>query len=352
MNRPFTIIVCCGCLIARLASADIMMAGPVTVAAKTGSVFSNPSLMHRDLGVSLADADVQINLSAPDADALVAVVEAKFLMKRYAGDLGPVQFLAAFPICHYRHPFLTLDDFAVFVDGKSPPMVIRKTESVGYPVWTRNVVCDSPVNGELPDTMRLPSLAKREQEWQAKWGTGSRAYGASRWNLTNLTETVTLPDGSHWEYCYVWLMKLEQGGQSKVTVRYSCKIPRQENVWRVENQLGHRGERSPRAKMAHNIPESFYHKVGAGDFFFFSYLLRSGATWHGPIGSERIRIVSTDAIPLDRAILDVPVEVQTHPHEIVVQISKQDPDFDLILAIPGQGDGKSRSAGAATPQQQ
>ena len=333
VRKLTAIILYCSWLITDVACADIAYIAPVTIAAKTGAIFSNPAPLANDLDVYLTNANVQIKLSIPYKDVLLAEVEAEFVVNRSGSDRDVLQFLTAFPVCHYRHPFLTIDGFEVTVDGRYPTMVLRKTERVGYSFTSYDVSCDSPMYGSLPEHMSLPPLTKRWEEWEEccePGGGGSGFPGVERLPQ----ERVTLPDGSHYEYCYVWLIELEPGAQSRVVVNYTCIIPEQENIWQVENQYVYGGSESQLAHMTLNIPESFYHKVGPGSFFFFSYILQSGTTWQGPIGSETIRLTADNSVFLDRAILDIPVDIKLEPNELLIQISETDPDYDLILAIP------------------
>ena len=332
MKKSIAIILCCGWLITNTTLADIAYLAPVTIAAKTGAIFSNPAPLENDLDVCLTNANVQIRLSIPYKDELLAEVEAEFVVSRSGSDRDVLQFLTAFPVCHYRHPFFKIYGFEVSVDGRSPVMVLRKTERVGYSFPSYDVSCDSPIYGNLPENMSLPPLAKQWEEWKAccEPGTGRGFPGVDHLP----PQRVILPDGSHCEYCYVWLMELEPGAQSRVVVNYACIIPEQANIWQVENQYVYGGSESQLAHMTLNIPESFYQKVGPGSFFFFSYILQSGATWQGHIGSESIRLIADNTVFLDRAILDIPVDIKHEPHELLIQISDTDPDYDLILAIP------------------
>jgi hypothetical protein len=87
--------------------------------------------------------------------------------------------------------------------------------------------------------------------------------------------------------------------------------------------------------MPNTIPEDFHRKVGSGTFYFFSYILRSGAAWSGPIGREEIELLADKGIDLSRCIFSGPRPVKTTANRLLWKIANQKPAEDLFIAIPG-----------------
>jgi hypothetical protein len=142
--------------------------------------------------------------------------------------------------------------------------------------------------------------------------------------------SVKLADGSRWEFCYLWVSTIKPNQIQRVTVDYNVKLTPQPN----ERKIIQASVMPHQFDLPNTLPEDFHHTVGSGTFYFFSYILRSGAAWSGPIGREEIELLADDGIDLSRSIFSGPRPVKTTANRLLWKIVNQKPTEDLLIAIP------------------
>lgn len=115
----------------------------------------------------------------------------------------------------------------------------------------------------------------------------------------------------------------------RVIVDYNVKLTPQPNERKIIQAPG-----KSQFDLPNTLPEDFHRKVGSGAFYFFSYILRSGAAWLGPIGREEIELLADDGIDLSRSIFSGLRPVKTTANRLLWKIVNQKPTEDLLIAIP------------------
>jgi hypothetical protein len=216
----------------------------------------------------------------------------------------------------------------VTVDGKTPATVLRQ----GITISRRKAqLIDSPVSGKLDARFELK---RSNSAWEIDYA-GDNDYRAS----------------------YVWQQAAHPGASLHVHVRYTVTLHPQ----------------SIHYSKAYDAEESDWDVIPSkslkGDrwndqFYFFDYVLRSGATWDSVIGQEVIEITSEPKLALaaDSAILqsrkppralnddgtELP-EYESPPSGVQGKVSQSsdkrngsirwmlengDPSEDLLIAIP------------------
>ena len=305
----------------------------IAVSPKTGAIVSNAGKLNQQVPIRMPEADVKIQLHLNDDATIQAEVSCVFQLRLVKSSKAKeVTFITAFPVSQYRSPYLDLQKFSVTVDGEHPPMVIRKTGTTE--VSRRPILVEEKVYGTFPQELSLPPVDQQLKTFEvseAKWEVDNRNNKLQR--RPPSYASIELADGSRWEYCYLWVSTIKPNQIQRVTIDYNVKLTPQLN----ERKIIKAGSKSPgptQVEMPNTLPEDFHHKVGSGTFYFFSYILRSGAAWSGPIGREEIELLADKGIDLSRSIFSGPRPVETKTNRLLWKIVNQKPTEDLLIAIP------------------
>lgn len=235
---------------------------------KSGSVFSNLGIAAtppQDLKVTMETADVKIRLRSADGGNLAADCVATFeLVDHAAPETGPKSFLVAFPVTGLRSKIVTVDQFRVTVDGKEPATVLRRAIEISRRQYKLE---DSPVHGQL-EAVFAPE--KEPDKW-----------------------AVFLADKTGYNAAYVWQQSSQPGAKTHVSVSYSTTLrPQSIHYSKSYDSAADDNEVIP----FNDLPVDKWND----QYFFFDYVLLSGATWDGPIGRETIEISSDPALHLEK----------------------------------------------------
>ena len=306
------------------------------VSPKTGAIVSNAGKLNQQVPIRMPEADVKIRLHLNDDASIQAEVNCVFQLQLVkSSKANEVTCIPAFPVSQSRSPYLELQKFTVTVDGEYPPVIVRKTVSTA----DRDVLVDEQLYGTFPQELRTPSINKQlgaveslKQRWDKQYRKTKSHEQIAKPFIPSYS-SIELADGSRWEYCYLWVSTIKPNQIQRVTVDYNVKLSQQPN----ERKIIKAGSKSPgptQVEMPNTLPEDFHHKVGSGTFYFFSYILRSGAAWSGPIGREEIELLADDGIDLSRSIFSGLRPVKTTANRLLWKIVNQKPTEDLLIAIP------------------
>ena len=255
---------------ASLSRADIAVLhekGP-----KAGSLMANPGVSQsspKNLKITLRQAEVKISLRPAGGGNLAADVTASFQLEDHASMLaGTRTFLVAFPVTGLRSQVMAVKDFRVSVDGNQPPLVLRRTVRIGYNRYN------------LEDTAVARQLDERFAPDKEPSQTG-----------------VCLADETAYDDAYVWTQSSKPGSKTSVAVAYTAILKPQEISYSKSYQ--------PSEDDNEVIPFDDI-EVPKWDekYFLFDYVLLSGATWEGPIGSEMIEFAIDPSLKLSASRID------------------------------------------------
>ena len=316
-------------LVARADIAVLREKGP-----HSGSAFSNPGLIAdapAGLKVAMKTADVKIHLRPGDGDTLKADVTANFVLEDSSpAELAGQLYLVGFPVTGLSSKIVTIDNFAVMVDGKTPATVLRQCIGTHFRAMRAE---DTPVNGKLTSQT---INEKSPSAWSVQY-EGKAGYRSS----------------------YIWQQSAVPAKTVKVHVTYSFTLHPQSIHYSKTYDREEDGDA--------RIPFKTLNVDNWNDrHFFFDYVLRSGATWAGAIGEETILISVDPALGLNLREI-IPMEFrrseelerqksnqeaagyepeendlraseqwkQDEPaHSVRFTLQNEDPEFDLLLAIP------------------
>lgn len=263
LNRIFALfclILALGSTHARADVATLREKGP-----KSGAVFSNLGLsaMSADVKIAMRDAQVKIVLKKGAGNTLLAECEANFLLENIAPtETGPQDFLVAFPVTGLNSKVVTIDKFAVTVDGKTPPTVFRQAIAISR---RESKLQDKVIAGQL-DARFAPETCKQQ------WGVG-------------LTDDTIYPQS------YAWPQSTVPGAKSIVRVTYRVALKPQTIAYGRSYTSSHDDSEV--------IPfENLKVDSDRGPYYFFDYILLSGSTWNEAIGHE---VIELDASGLGRS---------------------------------------------------
>jgi hypothetical protein len=322
-SLPFNLVpvlLIAGTLSTSLARADVAVLrekGP-----KSGTLFANPGIVAGAPDaprVTMRTANVRIQLRAGGGGNLAADCVADFEL----ADLAPrpaetPPLLVAFPVTGLRSKVVTVEKFNVTVDGESPPTVLRRSITVSK---GRAKLEDTPVHGMLDDRF-------------------SPQYPSRSW-------AVFLTDETGYRDAYVWQQKVNSSGASRIRVSYTV-ILRPQSIHYSKSYSVADDDREV-------IPfQDLQVDKWEDRYFFFDYVLLSGATWDGPIGSETIRVSADPALRLNihriESFMRQPAGIwdryreNTHVIEepsrrvrngiATWELRNEEPTCDLLLAIP------------------
>jgi hypothetical protein len=325
------------CSFTSVVSADLSpYRSYIEVSPQTGAIMSNAGKLSQQVPILMPEADVKIRLHLnDDATIIQAEVNCLFQLKLVkSSKTNEVTFITAFPVSQFRRPYLDLQNFSVTVDGEHPPMVIRKTDATK--VSGKVLLVDEKVYGTLPQELSIPPVDQQLKELEvsrAKWEEERQNFIKLNRRIPPSYASIKLADGSRWEYCYLWVSTIKTNQTQRVTVDYNVELTPQPNEPPLVKASG-KNSIPPQFYLPNTIPWDFHRKVGSGSFYFFSYILRSGAAWSGPIGREEIELLADKGIDLSRSIISGPQPVKTTANRLLWKIVNQKPTEDLLIAIP------------------
>ncbi len=232
----------------------------------SGSAFSNPGLIANapaGLQVAMKTADVKIHLRPGDGETLKADVTADFELEDSSpAELNGQLYLVGFPVTGLSSKIVTIDNFAVTVDGKTPAMVLRQDIYINRRQSKR---VDEKLRGELEARF----APETPQSCQTLSYAGFDQYPAS----------------------YLWQQRVQTSVTFCVRVTYTLTIHPQSIIYtRSYDRDDADGEVIPSKNLRALLRDDRY--------YFFGYVLRSGATWDGPIGKETVVITADQALKL------------------------------------------------------
>jgi hypothetical protein len=151
---------------------------------------------------------------------------------------------------------------------------------------------------------------------------------------------------SEYRASYIWQHSIHPSGKPQIHVTYTVTLRSQSARYtKSYDSTESDAEVFPFIKIR-NLDQ------WADQYFFFDYVLRSGATWDGTIGRERIEITCdpmlglkpSEIIPLSRASIPDDQDIsrdqrgtaawQTGEHTACLALENSEPDSDLLIAIP------------------
>jgi hypothetical protein len=309
-----------GSLTIPLARADVAVLrekGP-----KSGTLFANPGIVAgapEGLKITMRTADVRIQLRAAGGGNMAADCVADFELV----DVGsrPAEtppLLVAFPVTGLRSKVVAVEQFNVAIDGENPPTVLRRSITISK---GQAKLEDIPIHGQLDDRF-------------------APQYPSRSW-------AIFLTDETGYRDAYVWQQRLNSSGVSRVRVSYTVTLRPQ--------SIHYSKSYHPAEDDREVIPfENLLIDKWDDQYFFFDYVLLSGATWHGPIGLETITLSADPALRLNihrvESIQRLPADVSNRyrANTSLVQeplctiengirkweLRNEKPTCDLLLIVP------------------
>lgn len=218
----------------------------------------------------MVSADVKIHLRRGVGDQLLADCTADFVLKDHAHQgTEPQELLVGFPVTGLNAKIVTVDNFSVQIDGVKPAMVYR--QSIAIAQQRRSI---------LKDTAIIGRLAEKYQVKPGQWGV-------------RFSNEVVYPSA------YIWSQKFATGEITRVRVTYTATLrPQSLRYSKSYESLPTDGDVIPFSDVwVEKWDEPYY---------FFDYILVSGATWDGPIGQETIKVSADPELRLPlKSILGV-----------------------------------------------
>lgn len=320
--------------VAALARADIALVpvrGP-----RSGSAFSTPGRaldVEQTVPVAMRSAVVDVKLSRMDDERLRARFSATFELEHLGSSGGPVEFMVAFPVTGLalgtgEDGSLALKAFDVSVDGGRPALVRRSTVNIGYFQGRRYGPADTSVRGALegrfaPPQVRAGPVAVAIPQPGEKIEIPKKVIVAGHPADTGYWNGITLADQSAYGCAYLWTQTLPPGKKQRVVVTYEVWLRAQ--PMRTGNSRDDWSDPIRSEKLSSLDQDRAY--------FFFDYVLKSGATWEGPIGKETITLSAEDGISLD-GLVSVGRKPAKQGKTWVWDITNEKPTEDVLVALP------------------
>jgi len=325
-----------------LARGDISVLG--VTGPHSGTGFANLGAVTKDtVTTTMANAEVLIEIQGRKGDDLTATCTAIFDFETEAAQAGQT-LLVAFPVTGFGDEAVKISQFEVVVDGVRKPELHGRAIQLFSGENGPNIFKDySPVEAN-PDAFKY---------------LGFRLYGG-------VSSTSTLLQA------YVWSQDFLPGKHCRAEIKYGLTLRAQSLAY--AKKLLH-GE-SPNV-----VPfDAMWAGESGQKAFFLDYILRSGATWKGPIGHEKVtlRVARSSGITFNfDEVVTFGRHVFTYPDDlrdgvermrvgvgadgvkqaegIVWEIDHEKPQQDILVEIPdlafkSEGDAKAPSATKATVQ--
>lgn len=327
------VLLCTLALLAGAARADIAripFPGP-----RSGSGFSTPGRAldpAQAVPVAMRSARVDIKLGKGEGGQLRATCRASFELEHLGAAGEPVEFMVAFPVTGLPEAFdeeraVQLASFDVSVDGTSPSIVRRSTVYVGYFQGRNYGPVDASVRGKLegrfgpPTVVAGPTPAARagipEDANPPVLKHAGHPAGSSHWR------GIVLADESAYSCSYLWTQKIAPGKKQHVTVSYTLLL-------RPQPVRGNTRANADGEPIGNDVLRQL---DSDRSYYFFDYVLKSGATWEGPIGRETITLTAENGIALDGAV-SFGRKPTRRGDAWVWEIENEKPAEDVIVALP------------------
>jgi hypothetical protein len=297
--------------------ATLTVVGP-----NSGSGFANLGAIPKGPTLpTMSNAVVTILLKPGAGEDLVAECNANFTMDAGLGEPQPI--IVAFPVTGQGGDAVRVTSFAVAVNGAQINDLLRG------PIRFPRTEGEKQRDGE-----KLPTF---DELMHSPWRPGGFPFG----------DGCTYPDA------YYWSQHFPPNSRTNIEVSYTLTLRPQS--LRYEKKMLRGG----------SIDVVPFDLMWAGasneKAYFFDYILRSGATWAGPIGHETVTLIADPATHLDlsdeeivvvgrnvaryfdddtrdalgmvRAGL-VPKGIRRPTDRIVWEIDHEKPTQDILVQIP------------------
>ncbi len=300
----------------------------------SGSLGSNIGLLAEPsplTKISMVSAEVKIHLRRGEKDQLKADCTADFaLVDQTDNSTDPQEFLVGFPVTGLTPKIVTVDNFSVQVNGEKPATVFR--QSIALSRWESKLE-DTKIYGRLAENFQIQPQANR--------------YG------------VKLTNEKIYASAYIWPQKSTPGATTRVRVTYTVTLRPQ--VLHYEKEFHSRSDDDM-------IPFDDIQIDHWGEtYYFFDYILVSGSTWEGPIGSETIEFTADPELGLSLKRIQGYLRSQVgYPRKPLKEMGEEairagvwnfqadegdgprwtvrgKPDFDYLFAIPAPAQGENKS---------
>jgi hypothetical protein len=286
----------------------------------------------QNVPIAMREAKVEIRFTRDGRNALKAAVKATFQMENQDGTSHEAcEFLVGFPVSREpaengesanvtesHHP-LRVANFAVVVDGKPAPLAKRESVFIGRNYWDGQKPQDTPLQGTLAGRFAAPTFpAPNEKTWDTRVHAG-HVYPERYWG------GLAFADQTKYETTYVWTQKIAAGARQSVEVNYTLLLEGQKIAFLEITTRGGEANILPTEKTAGLDPKKRY--------ALFDYVLRSGATWDGPIGRETITLTADDGINLD-GLVSYGRKPRLEGKTWVWELVNEKPLEDVLVAVP------------------
>ena len=283
----------------------------------------------------MRNADVQIRLTRIKTPDVHVDVTADFQLESLAAaGERPTEFLVAFPVSRFSNTFIKLGGFQVSVDGVKPPLVLRSAVSLR---GMRFSAVDYTIQGEMTGRFDPGLLSRPFLPVGVKAPAGFKEH---EWDLPKYAvpppgldpeegwEGLMLKDRSVYPLAFAWVQSIAPGAHQVVRVSYSADLHVQPMRYEMRNYWSYRQD--PRAFV---IPYDKLKNLPEGDYYFFDYVLRSGATWEGNIGRESITLTAGEGLPLERLKV-IGVSGRLTGKNWTWELREAKPTDDVLVALP------------------
>jgi hypothetical protein len=287
----------------------------------------------------MRSARVDIRITRAGPERLQAQCTATFELENVATGGAPTEFMVAFPVTGLAEATVEtgavhVEEFSVSVDGNSPPTVRRDTVYVGYYRGRHYGPRDTPVNGKLEGRFGPPPLAGGSVMVATIAGPDAKAVSAPQLIYAGCDPAekpewtgIALADRSKYRAAYLWTQKLAPGGHQEVVVSYRLALRPQAIRYSGPDENGEEFAEW-------TIPQKKISSLNRDQrYYFFDYVLKSGATWDGPIGRETITVSSGDGVDLGRLVSFGRPSVSSGS-AWVWEIVNEKPTDDVLVALP------------------
>jgi len=302
---------------ARADISTLTIVGP-----NSGSGFANLGAIPKGPPLpTMSDAVVTILLKPGAGEDLVAECRASFTMDTNTGEPQPI--LVAFPVTGQGGDAVRVSSFAVTVNGTQVNGLHRG------PIRFPRVEDEKKIEGEEQPTF--------DELMRSPWKPIGFPFG----------DGCTYPDA------YYWSQLFPQKSRTKIEVSYQLTLHPQSLGY--EKKVLHGGSMDV-------VPfDLMWAGASAEKAYFFDYVLRSGATWAGPIGHETVTLVADPSTNLDLTDEEIvivgrkvaryfdddtrdarsmiragvsPRSVKRLAGKIVWEIDQEKPTQDILVQIP------------------
>jgi hypothetical protein len=290
---------------------------------QSGTGFANIGAVAKTaINTSMSNADVLIEIQSKSGDDLLATCTASFDFDTEISKTSQT-LLVAFPVTGFGGEAVKITHFEVVVDGVQKPnpqeLTLRLFSGSDDPkLFEKWTAVESSLDGSELLGFRLFRGSPRD---------------------------FTLFQG------YTWSQEFVAGTHSRVAIRYSLVLHPQSLAYAKRYLHGE----------SRNIVPFDAMWVGESDrtAFFLDYILRSGATWKGPIGHEKVtlKVAASSGLTLDceevitfgrhlfsdnddlrdsvaRVRAGVGAESVRISDSIVWEIDHEKPQQDILVEIP------------------